>query len=435
MEPAPFPRLLMDIFHIPFALFAARKPFQKVLGAVGGILRVQQRQGIDIFAHTLPRQTQQPFHIWAEIICLVGFCIQHQENVVHVLGQLLEQLVPAQNLVILAAQLDVTPARNQQNDQHGNRQNNAGYNLHRAQPKLIHTGIDDIYGDNARHDPVLDTGALVDQIVSCAAHRHLTVSAGTFCKVAGKLLHLRLGKVGIIAQYRNKVIDGFLALCNIFNHDLPIRVDDIAAGSTAESRFVHSFHHVGIVAADGDGIVGKAAVDALGFGADKHQHRFLPRQNRVHHNVVLVGKLLVEVALQTKIACFTAGCHVVAVVRKKVESGKAKLLLRRLQIRLRSGIIGVAVQKAVPQMQIGDVFVGDHAQHTVGFMQNFIQMRGAFFVDGFGYKRKVLHAKADKKRDRQQNSGSGQPFARKTALCFQFSLIIFHSVLPPPNVI
>ena len=65
-------------------------------------------------------------------------------------------------------------------------------------------------------------------------------------------------------------------------------------------------------------------------------------------------------------------------------------------------------------------------------MQNFIQMRGAFFVDGFGYKRKVLHAKADKKRDYQQNSSGGQPFARKTALCFQFSLIIFHSVLPPP---
>ena len=361
MEPAPLPCLLMDIFHIPFALLAAGKPFQKVLGAVGGILRVQQRQGIDIFAHTLPRQTQQPFHVRADIICLVGLCIQHQENVVHVLGQLLEQLVPAQNLVILAAQLDVTPARNQQNDQHGNRQNNAGYNLHRAQPKLIHTGIDDIHGDKPYQDPVLDAGAFVHQIVSCAAQRYLTVSADTFCKVIGKVLHLRLGKVGIIAQYRNKVIDGFLSLCDIFNHNLPIRVDNIAAGSSAKRRIVHGFHHNAVVAADGNGIVGKAAVNTLGFGADKHQHRVLPRQNRVHHNVVLVGKLLVEVALQTKITRFAAGCYVVTVVRKKVDFGKPQLLLCGFQIRLYAVIVGVAVQKAVPQMQIGDVFVGDHA--------------------------------------------------------------------------
>ncbi len=62
---------------------------------------------------------------------------------------------------------------------------------------------------------------------------------------------------------------------------------------------------------------------------------------------------------------------------------------------------------------------------------NFIQMRGAFFVDGFGYKRKVLHAKADKKRDCQQNSSGGQPFARKTALCFSFSLSSSIAFYPP----
>ena len=53
-----------------------------------------------------------------------------------------------------------------------------------------------------------------------------------------------------------------------------------------------------VVVAYGNGIVGIAAVDARGFGADEHQHRGLPGQGRVQHNVLLVGKLLVQIALQ-----------------------------------------------------------------------------------------------------------------------------------------
>ena len=269
---------------------------------------------------------------------------------------------------ILVAQLDMTSVNNQQNDHERETACNARYNLYRAQPKLIHIGIDDIHGDKPHQDPSLDACAFVHQIVSCAAQRYLTVSAGTFFKIIGKVLYMRLGKVGILTQYRKQVIDGFLALCDIFNHDLPVRIDDIGAGSSAEGRIVHGFHHNVIVAADGNRIVGKAAVDTLCFGADKHQHRVLSGQDCIHHNVVPIGKLLVEVALQTKIARFPAGCHVVAVVRKKVEFGKAELLLCGFQIRLNPVIIGVTVQKAVPQMQIGDVFVGDLAQPAVGFM-------------------------------------------------------------------
>ena len=386
MEPAPLPRFLMDIFHIPFALFAAGKPCQIVFGEFRDILRVQRGQRINIVAHALLRQTQQPFHIRTDIICLVGFGIQHQENIVHVLGQLPEQLLAVQNFGIFAPQLAAASAHNQQNDHERKTACNAHNNLYRAQPKLIHAGINDIHGDKPRQDPVLDACAFVHQIVFCAAQRYLTVSADTVCKVIGKVLHLRLGKAGILAQHRKQVINGLLALCDIFNHDLPVRVDDIGAGRSAERRIVHVFHHNIIVSADGNGIVGKAAVDALCCGADKHQHRVLPGQDRVHHHVFLSDKLLVEVALQTKIALFPAGCYVVAVVRKKVEFSKAKLLLYGFQIRLNPVIIGITVQKAAPQMQIGDVFVDDHAQHAVGFMQDFLQMLGAFFIDGPGHK-------------------------------------------------
>ena len=83
-------------------------------------------------------------------------------------------------------------------------------------------------------------------------------------------------------------------------------------------------------------------------------------------------------------------------------------------------------------MQIGDVFVDDHAQHAVGFMQDFLQMLGAFFIDGPGHKRKVLYAKTDKTHYRQQNGGIGQPFARQAPFSFSFTFY-FHTAYP--NVI
>lgn len=49
----------------------------------------------------------------------------------------------------------------------------------------------------------------VDHIVSCAVQRHLAVSGDALRKVVRKLLYLRLGKVGILLQYRYKVINGF----------------------------------------------------------------------------------------------------------------------------------------------------------------------------------------------------------------------------------
>lgn len=49
----------------------------------------------------------------------------------------------------------------------------------------------------------------VDHIEACAAQRHLAVSGDALRKVVRKLLYLRLGKVGILLQYRYKVINGF----------------------------------------------------------------------------------------------------------------------------------------------------------------------------------------------------------------------------------
>ena len=209
MEPAMLPGFLMDKLRVPFALVAAGKPFQIIFGAAGEIRRVQQGQRADIFAHALHRQAQQPFYVRADIIRPVLLGIQQQENVVHVLGQLLEQHIPVQNRGVLAAQLGAAPVHDHQKDHCRNRQFNEGYDLHRAPPKLVHGGIDGIPRDKAHQDPVLDAGAFVDHIVSCAVQRHLAVSGDALRKVVRKLLYLRLGKVGILLQYRYKIVNGF----------------------------------------------------------------------------------------------------------------------------------------------------------------------------------------------------------------------------------
>jgi hypothetical protein len=123
-----------------------------------------------------------------------------------------------------------------------------------------------------------------------------------------------------------------------------------------------------IVIGDGNGIVGKAPVAALRFGTDERQHLGLAGQRRVHDDILIVSELFVQIGLQAKVARFPGHGHVVAVIGKKVEFGKPSLLLCRPDIRLYFGLIRGTFQKAVVQMQIGQVFAHHLFQHTIGFI-------------------------------------------------------------------
>ena len=46
--------------------------------------RIQFPQDTNIFADLFYRNAQQFFHIRADVICLICFCIQHQENVIYI---------------------------------------------------------------------------------------------------------------------------------------------------------------------------------------------------------------------------------------------------------------------------------------------------------------------------------------------------------------
>ena len=212
MEPASLFGFQMLILEIPFALFPAEKPFQKIFTVLWGVFRVQLVQNKNILPDFFPRYAQQALDVRADIIHLGGLGVQHQENVVHVHRKLLEQFVPVRNLGILPAQGDMAFAHNEQNDQHSKTNGDTCYNLYGMEPQLVQTGIDDSDRHNPQQRPVLDRRAFVDQIITGVAQLYPQVSAAALRKGIRKSKELFFGKIGMVAQHRNEIVDRFLTV-------------------------------------------------------------------------------------------------------------------------------------------------------------------------------------------------------------------------------
>ena len=228
--------LQMLKLEIPFPLLPAEKPFQKVFAPCHSGAQRCPEQGHP--AGLSPRDAQQPLNVRADIIRLGGLCVHHQENIVHVQRKLLEQLVPVPDLGILPAQGGMASAHNEQNGQHRKTCGDARHDLHRMEPQFIQIGIDDPDRHKPHHRPALDRCALVDQIIAGVAQFDPQVSAAALCKGIGQIRDLRLGKVGMVAQHRNEIVNGLLAVYRTVDDHPPIRVDDIVAGIALKGRAV-----------------------------------------------------------------------------------------------------------------------------------------------------------------------------------------------------
>ena len=76
----------------------------------------------------------------------------------------------------------------------------------------------------------------------------------------------------MVAQHRNEIVNGLLAVYRTVDDHPPVRVDDIVAGIALKGRVVQQSKHRIIIIRDSNGIVGKAPVAAMGFGADERKH-------------------------------------------------------------------------------------------------------------------------------------------------------------------
>ena len=129
-------------------------------------------------------------------------------------------------------------AHNEQNDQQRKTCNDARHDLHRMEPQLVQTGVDDADRHKPHHRPVLDRRALVDQIIAGVAHLYLQVAAAALRKGIGQFRDLFLRKVGMVAQHRNEIVNCFRAVYRVVDDHPPIRVDDIVAGIALKGRVV-----------------------------------------------------------------------------------------------------------------------------------------------------------------------------------------------------
>ena len=122
----------MDIFSIPFFLLVDMDLFQIVLLRGLRLLRMQLFQDANILADLICRNAQQLFRIRADIIRMIGFRVQHQEHVIHVHGQLLEQLVSVKDLRVLFLKTLPAPLYDQVYEEGGNTGHNRTHNEHGA---------------------------------------------------------------------------------------------------------------------------------------------------------------------------------------------------------------------------------------------------------------------------------------------------------------
>ena len=193
----------MNIFKIPVQLLMNLDSLQIIFPR---ILRMQFSQDANIPADFRFRNAQQPFGIRADVICLVCFCIQHQENIVHIQRQLLEQLVPVQDFRVLLSQVQFASLNNQVGSKCGNPEHDSANQEDSVELQGVHADIDDVRLDKSQKNPVLDIRFFIDQIIIFSIQVCHQGTGLTSFKPCRKRKNLILGQIGMRSQNAKEIV-------------------------------------------------------------------------------------------------------------------------------------------------------------------------------------------------------------------------------------
>ena len=105
MEETDFVIALMDKLFVPFLLFSVLHPCQIIQSYPGFCAAFRMAQNLDISLHIRGGNAQNLLNVGADIFHLFGPDIQHQENIVHIVGQSGEKLIPGKQRAVLLSQL------------------------------------------------------------------------------------------------------------------------------------------------------------------------------------------------------------------------------------------------------------------------------------------------------------------------------------------
>ena len=260
-------------------------------------LWMQFSQNTNIFANLFYRNTKQFFRIWAYIVCLICFCIQHQKNVIHIHWQLLKKLVSVPDLCVLSSKAYPVFLNNKADKKGGNTEQNRTNKKHCTALQAVHTGIDNICLYKSQKYPVLNIWFFIDQIIvsfiQIYQHR---IGASRF-KLLRKLIDLFFRHIGMLSQNTKEIVHIPPWLRRMIDHNTAIRMNNKALGISIESRNVQHIYDIRVFIGNGNCIIFKSLINSMGPGSSKNKQLRLSGNCCIRYHIISLPDLLFNVFL------------------------------------------------------------------------------------------------------------------------------------------
>ena len=392
VEPAVLAGLLVDIFKVPFTLLVDRKPCEIVHRLLCGLLRMQLSQNMNVLLDLFRRDPQQLFRVRADIIRPIRLGVQHQEHIVHVHGELHEQLIPVQDLRVLPSQLDAALSMHERKGQRGNTEDDHAYHHDGAGLQRVHAGVDDHRRNKAHDRPIQNVGALIRHVVPRAVQRYQPGAAAALREIVGQGLYILAGEGRALLHGGQQVVDVLFPLRRAVDDDAAVGMEHISAGSPVKGGDIQHLHNIVIVIGNRHGVIREAPIGPLIFRTGKHQHLRLSGQHGSHDDVAALGDPVLQIILYAQVPRLPRSRHIVAIGGEEVKVGKARLLLNSLDELPDLVLVGNMPHGGFPQVQVGQILLHHLVQHIVGLVEHLRQMGGALLVDGPGHEVEISDA-------------------------------------------
>ena len=417
MEETDFVIALMDKLFVPFLLFSVLHPCQIIQSYPGFCAAFRMAQNPDILLHIRGGNAQELLNVGTDIFHLFGSDIQRQENIINIVGQSGEKLIPGKQRAVPLSQLQsVFP--DDPCDNHQGQANSDSHHQHDGgRLEIVHTGIDHTGGHDAKHDPVLNPGLFIKQIIFHAAQTHDSCAGTSLPEILPHGRDFLTAQIGIFFQHCQEIIDIFLLVDGLVHDDPAIGMDHIAAGLSVKGGYLKYLHHVEVVVADCDGIVCKALIDTVGSRHGEHQNLRFTRHHRAHYDVLPAAYLIGQAVFQVKITLFAVCCHIVAIQRDKIEVGKPRLFSCAGNKILNLFFITDVFQILIPGMQIAPVRFNQITQGTVILMEDLRQMGNTLCIDRPRHDPVIVDGGSDNSHKQYNRSNDdAPPFSQEISL-------------------
>ena len=242
--------------------------------------------------------------------------------------------------------------------------------------------VQHIVGDDAQQYPVLKARRLIDQIVVLIVDGE-GGGAGILKEEALlKGVDFLLGAGGTLLKHGKEIVDIGVQISGVVYHHPAVGPGDITGGLAVKGGDLQCTNQIGVVEADGNGLIGKVPVGSGPGGNGKDDDLRLTGHHGGHRDILPVQNQIRQAVLQIQIAALPCQRAVVALPGDEVEIGKAVFLLCLGKVGI--DLFGAfrLVEVGLPQLQRAPVPAHQIVQGQIGLMVDLRQVGDALGVDG-----------------------------------------------------